>query len=155
MTRRGEERGWGTGGRRNNAPIRPRRPATTVPDLLFALTAAAWTMAVTFFIASFLSDEVTAGEAGRLLARLFALALFITGLFMGLLGFGLLRDERDQADHYTVPVAVGIIIGGIEAVMFLIPTGEFLWAPFVLLVFVFRPVRRHLSRMMNPGRSLQ
>ena len=34
-------------GRRNNAPIRPpRRPATSVPDLLFALATAAWTMAL-------------------------------------------------------------------------------------------------------------
>jgi hypothetical protein len=136
--------------RRNNAPVRPyRAPATTIPDLLFALTAAAWTMAVIFVLASFLSDDVTAGEAGKLLARIFAGALFMAGLFIGLLGIGLLREERGEFNHYRTPVLVGIVIGGLESLLFLIPLGTLLWAPFLLLFFVLRPVRRWIQRRFD------
>jgi len=141
------------GVRRNNAPIRPPRPATSMPDFLFALATAAWTMAVTFFVASFIDDNVTAGDAGRALARLFAVALLLAGLFVFALGFGLLRGERGRADHYVVPLLLGVVIGGAEATLFLWPASNFLFAPFVLLVFVFRPVRRHLSRMVHPARE--
>lgn len=141
--------------RRNNAPVRPpRRPATTVPDLLLALAVASWTMAIVFFVASFFNDNVTAGEAGKVLARFFAGALTVTGLFLFLLSYGLLRDERARADHYVVPSILGLAIGGIESFMFLWPAGSFLFAPFVLLVFVLRPVRRHIARMLQPLRGM-
>jgi len=141
--------------RRNNAPVRPPRPpATTVPDLLLALAVSCWTMGAVFFVASFFNANVTAGEAGRVLARFFAAALIVTGVFLALLGWGLLRDERARADHYVVPMLVGLIIGGIESAMFLWPAGNFLVAPFLLLIFVFRPVRRHISRMLNPLRGI-
>jgi hypothetical protein len=142
--------------RRNNAPIRPQRtPATTVPDLLFALAAAAWMMALIFLIASFLSADVTAGEAGRLLARLFAGALFMAGLFVALLGVGLLREERGDFDHYLVPIVVGIVIGALEATLFLIPAGILLWVPFLLLTFVLRPIRRWLGGRFSVARSFR
>ncbi len=141
--------------RRNNAPVRPPRPpATTVPDLLLAVAVTCWSMGAIFFIASFFNANVTAGEAGRILARLFAAALVVTGLFLALLGWGLLRDERTRADHYVVPVLVGLLIGSVESAMFLWPAGKFLFAPFVLLIFVFRPVRRQISRMLNPVRGI-
>ena len=53
--------------RRNNAPIRPPRPATTVPYVVFACAFTCFTMAVIFFIASFLSDDVVSGSAGKVL----------------------------------------------------------------------------------------
>src|SRR5437016_5774119 len=82
--------------RRNNAPIRParRRKATIVPDFILMLATVAWTMAVVFLAASFMSDDVTSGEAGRVLARLFAGALFASGFFMLLFALALLRDDR-------------------------------------------------------------
>lgn len=138
--------------RRNNAPIRPRRPATTVPDFLIALAACALTMAAIFFGASFLDANVTAGEAGPWLARLFAGALLVTALFLWLLGIGLLRDDRSRADHYITPAAIGLLIGGLEAAMFLWPANDFLFAPFVLLIFVFRPLRRQIARVLHPAR---
>ena len=148
-------RGQGGPARRNNAPVRPpRQPATTVPDLLFALAFSCWTMGAVFFVASFFNANVTAGEAGRILARFFAAALAVTGLFLALLAWGLLRDERTRADHYVVPVLVGVVIGGIESAMFLWPAANFLFAPFLLLIFVFRPVRKHISRMLNPVRGI-
>jgi hypothetical protein len=135
--------------RRENAPIRRRRPATTVPDLAFALAAAAWTMAVIFFVGSFFDDDITSGEAGEILARFFAGSLAVAGAMFFLLGVALLRDERGQADHYVVPMAIGVIAGGIEALLFLAPAGSYLWLPFLLLVFALRPLRRAIARIVR------
>ncbi|MBI2765236.1 MAG: hypothetical protein HYX53_04900 [Chloroflexi bacterium] len=135
-------------GRRNNAPLRrPGRPATGVPDVLFALATAGFTMAVVFVVASFVDNDVTRGDAGTFLARLFAGALTLASLFVFLLGVGLLRADRWQPDHYVIPMLLGLIIGGLDAMLFLIPIGSLLWAPFLLLVFALRPVRRGLGRM--------
>jgi hypothetical protein len=139
--------------RRNNAPIRQRKPATSMPDLLFALALAGWTMAVVFFVASFLNDTVTSNEAGKELARLFAGALSITSLFAFLLGIVLVRDERNQADHYLTPFAIGIAIGALESMIFLVPADTFLLAPFLLLIFVFRPIRRRISTSLRNARG--
>lgn len=137
--------------RRNNAPIRRRKPATSVPDLLFALAAAGWTMSILFLLASFTDDAIAGEEAGRTLAQLFSLALFVASTFAFLLGFSLLRDDRGKADHYVFPLLLGAIIGVLEAAVFLLPASNFLFAPFILLIFVFRPVRRHMSRMLRPN----
>lgn len=137
--------------RRDNAPIRPRRPATGVPDMVFALATVAWTMALVFLVTSFLPNDVTEGDAGRWLARIFAAALFISGLFLFSLGVGLLRDDRWQADHYVVPMGIGAIIGVLEAVLFLWPAGNLLPFPFILLIFALRPVRRMVSRRLQPA----
>ena len=56
----------------NNAPIRPPRPATSVPDFLFALAMCGWVMAAIFVVATFTDDDLSAGDAGTDLARLFA-----------------------------------------------------------------------------------
>ena len=135
--------------RRDNAPIRKRKPATTVPDFLFSLAAAAWTMAVIFVVASFVNDTVTAGEPGTLLARMFAAALAFSGIFGFLLGLILLRDELRQPDHYITPMIVGVVIGAIVATLFLIPSNSFVLATFLLLVFVFRPLRKAISRLFQ------
>ncbi|MCC7365262.1 MAG: hypothetical protein IT303_12910 [Dehalococcoidia bacterium] len=134
------------GPRRENAPINRRRPATTVPDVLFGIASMLWTMALVFLIASFVDGNVTAGDAGRVLARMFAGALLIAGLFIGALGFALLRDDRQKVDHYTVPIALGAIAGALEAWLFLVPAGQWLPFPPILLIFTFRPLRHAISR---------
>jgi len=137
--------------RRENAPIRPRRPATVVPDVLFAFAMTTWTMAAVFTVATFVSDDVTAGEAGKILARVFSAILGVTGVLLFLLGVMLLRDERQQADHFTAPFVVGVVIGGLEATLFLAAAGAWLPLPFVLLVFILRPVRRLAGRLVGRG----
>ncbi|MGH2633705.1 MAG: hypothetical protein ACRDG3_09875 [Tepidiformaceae bacterium] len=132
--------------KRNNAPIRPRKPATGVPDLLFAVAAIGWSMAIVFVLSSYLDADVTIGEAGKLLARVFAGMLGVTGLFFFLLGLVLLRDERDRLDHYLVPMVLGAFIGALEAILFLWPADKLLILPFLLLIFVLRPIRRRVSR---------
>jgi len=118
---------------------------------MFSLSAAGWTMAILFLLASFADDTIAAESTGRVLAQLFSLALIFASTFAFLLGFGLLRDDRRQADHYVLPMTLGGLIGVLEVAAFLLPASNFLFAPFVLLIFVFRPVRRHLSRLMRPG----
>ena len=137
--------------RRNNAPIRPSRPATTVPDVLFACAFTCFTMAVIFVGASFFSDDVTSGSAGKVLARFFAATLTVSGLFLFALGYGLLRDERGTADHYIFPVALGLVVGGLEAFLFLLPASRLLLAPLILLILAFRPVRRQFLRLFGAG----
>ncbi len=137
--------------RRNNAPVRPPRPATSVPDFLFALAMCAWVMAAVFVAATFTSEQLSAGDAGTDLARLFAGALALAGLCGFLIGVLLLRSERNQADHYLTPFALGAVIGAAEAFLFLVPAPALLFAPFLLLIFVFRPVRRGIARLIRPG----
>ena len=132
------------GVRRNNAPVRPRRPATSVPDVLFALAAAGWAMALLFFLASYVNGDVTVGEAGRVLARLFAGALAIASAFTFMLGLVLLRDERSDADHYVVPMVIGTLVGALASLLFLTLHFELLFLPFLLVIFVLRPVRRRV-----------
>jgi len=108
-------------------------------------------MAAVFFIASYSDDAVTAGDAGRMLARLFAGSLVASGSLLFLLGFLLLRDERGQADHYIVPAIVGTVAGIMEASFFLDPAGAWLLAPVALLVLSLRPVRRSLTGLFRRG----
>jgi hypothetical protein len=143
--------------RRRNAPLRPRRPATGVPDLLFAFGMCLLVMAFVFFAASFTNEDLSAGDAGTDLARIFSGTLFISALCAFAMGTLLLRDDRDQLDHYVTPLIVGAAIGGLEATAFLNPSGPLgLLAPFLLFIFVFRPVRRAVSRLAGrpaAGRS--
>lgn len=133
--------------RRNNAPIRPaRRPATVVPDILLAVAATGWTMAAVILLATFLGDEVLTGDAGRFLGRLFAGALALSALLLFLLGVSLLRDERSHAAHYVIPMGVGIAIGLLESALFLGSGGALMFAPFILLVLVIRPLRHVFFR---------
>lgn len=137
--------------RRNNAPVRPRQSAsTTAPDLLFAIGMALLTMAVVFFIASFVHDDLSAGDAGTVLARVFAATLLLSALFLFILGILLLRSDRNRVDHYTFPLAVGAVVGGLESWLFLEPRGALtLVLPLLLLVLVFRPVRRALGNLLG------
>lgn len=137
--------------RRNNAPIRPRRPATVVPDLLFALSMAAWVMAGIFFVATFTDDSLSAGNAGTDLARLFSGALLLAGLCGFLIGMLLLRDERGNSEHYVFPMLLGAVIGSLEALLFLRPEPGLLFLPFLLLIFLFRPLRRMLVGPFRTG----
>ncbi len=140
--------------RRNNAPVRPRRPATGVPDLLFAIGMIMLTMGFVFFMASFFDDDLSAGDAGTALARVFAGLLAISALLTFLMGILLLRDDRRRADHYVVPLVVGGLIGGMESSLFLNPKSPvFLALPLLLLVFVLRPVRRGLAGWTRRGGS--
>jgi len=135
--------------RRNNAPIRPRKPVTSVPDLIFTLAFAGWTMALIFLSSSFVNDDVTEGEAGKILARLFAGALALTATFGFALGLLLLRERRRQRDHYLVPALLGVAIGVLEAAFFLWAAAGLLLLPFLLLIFAFRGVRRAISRSLT------
>ena len=110
-------------------------------------------MAAIFLVASFSNENLTSSEAGRVLARVFAVLLALSGLFVGLVALLLLREERRRPDHYITPGIVGMLIGSLEGFLFLWPTNQFLWAPFALLVFALRPVRRLIADMLQPGRS--
>jgi hypothetical protein len=128
--------------------VRPRRPATTVPDFFFAVGMALLTMAVIFFIASFVHEDLSAGDAGTMLARLFAATLLLSSLFLFILGVLLLRSDRKGLDHYVLPLAIGAVIGALESWLFLEPRGALLLLlPFLLLIFVLRPVRRRVSAL--------
>jgi hypothetical protein len=109
-------------------------------------------MAVVFFAASFFGENLTAGEAGRSLARLFALALGIAGTFVFLLGFALLGEDQSRSDHYGTPILIGVIAGGIESIAFLIPEERLFIPPFFLLFLALRPVRRGISKLFRGGR---
>lgn len=139
--------------RRNNAPIRPPRPATTVPDVLFACAFTCFTMAIIFFVASFLSADVVAGSAGKVLARFFAGTLVVTGLLMFALGYGLLRDERRSTDHYSFPIGLGVLVGALESVVFLNTIEQLLFAPLLLLLLAFRPLRHWILRGLGLRRK--
>jgi len=136
--------------RRNNAPVRPRRPATVVPDFLFAIGMALLTMAAVFFAASFVHDDLSAGDAGTMLARVFASTLLLSALFLFILGLLLLRADRNRMEYYVVPLAVGIVIGALESWLFLEPKGAAtLLLPFLLLVLLVRPIRRAASKAIG------
>ena len=140
--------------RRNNAPVRPPRPATTVPDLVFAMGMALLVMAVVFFVASFVDDTLSNGDAGTVLARVFAGTLFFSAVCAFLLGLLLLRGDRNRLDHYVTPLALGAAVGGLESWLFLRASSPaLLLAPLVLLVFALRPVRRALSSVFRPARQ--
>lgn len=109
-------------------------------------------MAVIFFVASFLSEDVVSGSAGRVLARFFAGTLVISGLLMSALGYGLLREERRSVDHYSFPIGLGVVVGAIESFLFLQTYEQFLFAPLLLLVLAIRPIRRWLLRPFSGQR---
>ena len=140
--------------RRNNAPLRPPRQATGIPDLLFAFAAMLATMAVVFFIASFVHEDLSNGDAGTDLARVFSATLSLSALLLALLGLLLLRDARGKAGHIVTPVLVGVVVGGIESWLFLNPRSPLLFlAPLALLVFALRPTRRAISGVLHSGRT--
>ena len=140
--------------KRNNAPVRPRRPATVVPDFMFALGAATLTMAAVFFAASFVHEDLSNGDAGTQLARIFAATLTLSSVFLFLLGMLLLRADRNKLEHYLLPLTIGLVIGLLESWMFLYPKSPILLlAPLFLLFLLLRPIRRWFSGMFQGGRA--
>jgi len=140
-------------GRRNNAPISggPRRRSRFVPEVLITFAAIGWVMAIVIAGASFADDSITSGEAGQMLARVFAGALGIAALFVFLLAVAILGEERGRQEHYMLPVTLGVLIGVPEALLFLAPAGRYLPIPFVLLLLLLRPVRRLLTGILPGG----
>jgi len=106
-------------------------------------------MSAGFVVASFTDSNVTASDAGRQLAWLFAAALWMAGAVTLLLAVGLLREGRKRPGRYILPLAVGVGIGATEAALFLSAAGAFLLAPFVLLVVVVHPVHRRTARLFH------
>ena len=140
--------------RRNNAPLRPPRQATGIPDILFASASVLVTMAVVFFIASFVHEDLSNGDAGTDLARVFSATLMLSALLLGLLGILLLRDAPNKVNHLLTPALVGAVVGGIESWLFLNPRSPVLFlAPLALLVFALRPTRRAISGVLHSGGS--
>jgi len=123
-----------------------------VPDILFAIGSALLTMAAIFFIASFVHEDLSSGDAGTDLARIFAATLTLSAILMFLLGLLLLRDERARLDHYLFPIVIGLAVGALESWLFLEPRGAaLLLLPLVLLVFAFRPLRRTVGGWFGVG----
>lgn len=137
--------------RRDNAPIRKRRPATTVPDLLVSVAGAAFFMGLSLFIASFVSEDNVGGATGVTLARLFAGVLAIVSVLLFTLARVLLRDERANPDRYIVPIAVGAIAGILFAILILGEAESAVALPSVLFIFALRPVRKLLARLAGRG----
>ena len=121
-----------------------------MPDFLIGLAAALAGMAALMVFASFADDSLSEDSAGRALARIFAAALSLSALFITALALILLRGDRDRADHYIVPVIVGVLIGALEGYLFLNP-GEplLLLLPLLLFVFCSRSLRRKLGSMAD------
>ncbi|WP_322795746.1 hypothetical protein [Tepidiforma sp.] len=132
--------------RRNNAPIRPRREPSSAPDLAFALAAAAAVMAGIFAAATFLVPDLSRGDAGTDLARVFAAFLALAAVSLGAAGVLLSAGSDDRASHVIAPAGIGAAIGVAEALILLRPAPALIPVPFVLLVFALRPVRRILAR---------
>jgi hypothetical protein len=112
-------------------------------------------MAIIFFVASFLSDDVVTGSAGKMLARIFAGTLALAGAFMFALGYGLLRDERASADHYTFPIVLGVLVGGFESLFFLNTVEQLLFLPLIFLLLAVRPLRNALGGLLFRGSRRQ
>ena len=132
-----------TSSRRNNAPVNSPRSASLLPDPLICIAIALGVMGLVFFAVSFVGDN-NSGETGETLARLFAGSLFISGLLLFLLGFGLLYDERGERSHYAIPMLLGSIIGGLSSALFVAGAGSIVAAPFALAILALRPLRQLL-----------
>lgn len=137
--------------RRVNAPIRPRREGSTIPDLLFAVTAACWTMAVVFAVVTLATDQVGGGRAGVTIARIFAGALAFAGLVLFLLGVSILGEHRNRADHYVVPMLVGLFVGLLEAALLLGGNPAAMVLPPLAFFLALRPVRHAFSVIFGLG----
>jgi hypothetical protein len=121
---------------------------------MFALGSATLTMAVVFFVASFVHEDLSNGDAGTQLARIFAATLTLSSVFLFLLGMLLLRADRNRLELYLLPLAVGLVIGLLESWMFLEPQSPLLLlAPLFLLFLLLRPIRRALASMFRGKRT--
>lgn len=121
---------------------RPKNRLAGAGDLFVAVAVGAWTMAAILLAATFAGGDMIPGEAGRALARIFAGLLAATGVFTFLAGFSMFGDERAQSAHYVVPIIVGMSAGALEGMVLLSDGGNWLAAPFALLIVALPPVRR-------------
>jgi hypothetical protein len=60
---------------------------------------------------------------------------------------------RRRPSTIVPDILLGILAGAIEAVLFHIPLGALLWAPFLLLFFAPQAVRRHLPGPLRAART--
>lgn len=132
--------------RRNNAPIRPHREPSSAPDIVFTLAAAAAVMAGIFAAASFLMPDLSRGDAGTDLARVFAAFLALAAVCLGAAGVLLSAGSNDRASHVIAPSVIGAAIGVSESLILLRPAPALIPVPFILLLFALRPIRRSLAR---------
>lgn len=126
--------------RRNNAPVNPPRQPSLVPEPLICIAIALGVMGVIFLSFSFLGIFAE-GDAGKTLARLFAGSLFLSGLLLFLLGFGLLADRRGDNRYYVVPTILGTLIGSAASALFVAGTGGYVLLPFAFSILALRPFR--------------
>jgi hypothetical protein len=132
------------GGRRsarNDAAAQRRLRSGSLPDIVIVLAFTAVTMAVVFFVASFTSERVAAGEAGPTLARLFAGSLVAVALVTFLLGAMLFRENAYLGLRLTYAAILGAVIGVFESLLFLQGAGLLLGLPPVFALLAIRPVR--------------
>jgi hypothetical protein len=137
--------------RRVNAPLRPRPEGSTIPDVLFAITATCWTIAAVFAVLTLMTDEVGGGQAGVTIARIFAGVLALTGLALCLLGISILGEHRNRADHYAVPMLVGLVVGLLEAALLIGGNPAAMALPPVAFLLALRPVRRAFRAIFGLG----
>ena len=129
-----------------------RRTAASWTDVLIALAATALAMALLILVAAFAGENVAGDEAGRLWALTFAGGLGLSGLFLALLGVGLLGEDAREGGRYVVPVAVGVATGALVGALMLegASPGAVLGSLLVLLL-VLPPVRDALGWVMRRG----
>ena len=138
---------------RRRAPITrpPARP--WIPDPILAVAAATLTAAVVTVAGTFVGGDLVGGDAGRIWARIFAGALALAGVFLALIGLGLLGDEEiRRSDHYVVPLIAGMWAGALVAMLLLDGRiGPIVILPLLLLLLSLRPVRGGIGRLFGRG----
>ncbi|MCY4391673.1 MAG: hypothetical protein OXE43_06430 [Chloroflexi bacterium] len=129
-----------------------RRRAGSWTDVLIALAATALAMALLILVAAFAGENVAGDEAGRLWALTFAGGLGLSGLFLALLGVGLLGEDAREGGRYVVPVTVGVATGALVGALMLegASAGAVL-ASLLLLLLATPPVRDVLGWIMRRG----
>lgn len=103
-------------------------------------------MAGIFAAASFLMPDLSRGDAGTDLARVFAAFLALAAVCLGAAGVLLSAGSNDRASHVIAPSGIGAAIGVAESLILLRPAPALIAVPFILLLFALRPIRRSLAR---------
>ncbi len=129
-----------------------QRTAASWTDVLIALAATALAMALLVLVAAFAGENVAGDQAGRLWALTFAGGLGLSGLFLALLGVGLLGEDAREGGRYVVPIAIGVATGALVGALMLegASPGAVL-ASLLVLLLVLPPVRDVLGWFMRRG----
>ncbi len=134
------------GGRRRRAPLRPAREGGAWADLLLALAAAALAAGALILAATFTGENILGGAAGLFWARVFGVALALTGLFLILLALALHGARAPRPGRYAVPVAAGVGAGVLMGALLLDGASrEATVAPLLLILLALPPVRHGLA----------